>query len=485
MILKISAFLKNFNLLRKWTTLSVLTIATLPQCSEVEGKGRLAGDLRIEEGSEEHSIVFTIAGATLVIFVIGFPLGVSTVLLQKWRQINFLELRHRFESWTGAFTVKGMGFLWPTIVILRKVVLLLVSRLVTEPLQQYVLVSLVLTISYIFVSWLGPYRFRMVTNLEEFKLILALLTIGLGAILFAVSTLSDQPTFEGVELFLGVLVIIIQVFGILFTVSAALIVVPNVLREVYNLVMPKVVSVLNKICSRERCRRLCGTRDKGEKIIPHQSRPNVESDTTTEVASGALPATYESHLADVPTGTNTDAVLADEDSGVTLETETKKDSIRIGEVYHPGRGSDTGAGGLIDGGGVDGMGYISRSGVSDVDISEGAAETNFTERLEELEMSGAGDSDATRELYSGMGYTGRVSDTDIAEDAAETKFTERLEELEMPGFGDSADTGVADLTSELYGGISYTGRPRSVSDLGISEDAAESIFNERLEELEP
>ena len=223
------------------TSTTVTALQAYPH--EIDGRMRAYGDLTIVVGSSKHSILFTVAFSTLVVYVVGFPLVLTIVLLLKWRAGKFEELYHRFESLTspGTFLVQRLGFVWPPVLILRKVLLLLFSRFINDGMGQYLSVTLTLVVSYIAVTWIRPYRFKSLNNIEELKIGLSLVTVGLGAFLY---TVSEMSSFPNAEVFIPALVVAFQAFGLIAVLVAACFMLPRLLREIRNILIPKAARLL-------------------------------------------------------------------------------------------------------------------------------------------------------------------------------------------------------------------------------------------------
>ena len=114
----------------------------------IEGTRRSAGDLQVVVGSPRHNVLFGIALITLIIYVVGFPLVAAVMFFPKRRRGNFRELRNRFKSWMEGLSITRLGFLWPSIVLFRKLLLQLVTHFVGDGFDQYILVTSILVLSY-------------------------------------------------------------------------------------------------------------------------------------------------------------------------------------------------------------------------------------------------------------------------------------------------------------------------------------------------
>ena len=168
-------------------------------------------------------------------------------LVRKWKTGKIIELKYRFHSWTGAFSMQSVGFVWPTVVVFRKVFLLFTSRFITDPVDQYIVTTLVLCLSYGVLKWLHPYRFKSLNNLEELKLGLLLATIGVGAILYAAAELWEDHSSDNLDMFLTILVLLFQILGLIILIVATVLIVPRLFKFVRQVLIPKIKGVFTSI----------------------------------------------------------------------------------------------------------------------------------------------------------------------------------------------------------------------------------------------
>ena len=235
-----------FNQLHASVTATTLT-ALQTYRHEVEGSIRAYGDLTIVGNSARHNILLAVASVTLIVYVIGFPLVATILILLKWRAGNFEELHNRFRSWTGSFIMKRPGFVWPTVVIFRKLLLLIYSRFIDDAIQQFLFVTLTLTGSYALLTCMRPYRFTSLNNAEEMKIGLALVTAILGAILHSIGSSPVVASFTNADVLVESLILLVQIVGLIAVCLTLSLILPHVLYEFQNVFVPKVKALLKRV----------------------------------------------------------------------------------------------------------------------------------------------------------------------------------------------------------------------------------------------
>eukprot|EP01138_Halocafeteria_seosinensis_P011484 gb/GECG01011730.1/.p1 GENE.gb/GECG01011730.1/~~gb/GECG01011730.1/.p1 ORF type:complete len:2264 (+),score=212.61 gb/GECG01011730.1/:1-6792(+) len=246
-----------------YASVTEMTIASFRQYPhEIFSRERMWSDLSIEIGSSRQVVLFAVATATMVAFVFGFPVTTSIVLVRQLGNFasmsKTMEVYERYGNLIGGFRLSRKGYLWPTIVIVRKVLLLLISTFTSKPLEQLAFVTGILLVSYVMAELMSPYRVQSLTSLELGKLFFAFSTTCFGALLFALSG-DLRRTGETLKTLVEVLVVVTQVVVLVLAVSLAMSLLPaaysdarQYLDDTWN-AAKEWVKQLNCICCSHAC----------------------------------------------------------------------------------------------------------------------------------------------------------------------------------------------------------------------------------------
>ena len=198
---------------------------------QIEETTRVRGNLEIEVGMLRYNVLLVVSCITVSLFVFGFPLAVSGFLLKLWNERRYFELSRHYSSWTDGFLIRRVGFLWPTVVIFRKVFLVVVHQFMEAAIQQYLLVTVIIMMSFMVAVGIQPYRLRMVTVFEQVKLSVTLLSVALGAIFYVISTTTVKHALTEVLDVIPVLVLVFQGLLLLFFLWTIFLLAPKAWTE--------------------------------------------------------------------------------------------------------------------------------------------------------------------------------------------------------------------------------------------------------------
>ena len=198
---------------------------------------RMSMDLTIEVGSVRQEILFFVALVTVIIFVLGFPLGTMMFLYRKFQNISgetmATAMYHQYENLIGGFRLGNKAYLWPFFVILRKVLILLILTGFDRPVDQLAMITTVLLGSYMLASMINPYQIVGVTRLELVKLFLALSNSCFGALWFGISQGTQQASAPA-KITLQIFVLACQIVMVLFALLMGLVLLPKAYEDVYR-----------------------------------------------------------------------------------------------------------------------------------------------------------------------------------------------------------------------------------------------------------
>ena len=209
---------------------------------DIGSKERSSLDLTMETSGSRYKLLHSIAIASLVLFVLGYPLLIVGYYLKLHSMANTPEALKQFSKMTGGFNINGLGFLWETVVLTRKVALLLVVSFVTGPVAQLIWASATLIISVFLLAALMPYRKRFINYLQYIMILTGLVTLAIGFLMrVALDETGEQTKVDT----LSNIVLILQLTLILAALIVQASLAPKALRSMRTI-------LLNKL---PRCRR--------------------------------------------------------------------------------------------------------------------------------------------------------------------------------------------------------------------------------------
>ena len=211
-------------------TTAVLTIYENP----VRSTERLEVDISIEVGSTQHHILHLLAVISLITYVFGFPLGMATFLARKaWKlrrtRRGMQKLQKQFSELMSAFSTARYGFLWPQVVVIRKVFLVFISIYIVRPMDQLALVTFVLLTSCGFCVVLRPYIDRRGNYIQFISTVAAALTTGTGAVRYAIDNRSDTSAMWMVDVTFFIIQFVVAISIFLLILSTF----PKAVKTVY------------------------------------------------------------------------------------------------------------------------------------------------------------------------------------------------------------------------------------------------------------
>ena len=216
---------------------------------KIDSKERSALDLEMETTSSRYKLLEGIAITSLIVFVIGYPAFTVAYYIKLYSKAHTPEALKTFSKVTGGFRVNGHGFLWETIVITRKLALLLVVAFVNGPIPQLILSSTTLILSVFLLAVLMPYKKALVNHLQYLMILTCLVSICIGFLMSLARDVTNEP--EKVDALSNV-VFALQLSLFLIAVITTL------------TMMPKAVEAL-KVILREKLPRCIGTCRKKER----------------------------------------------------------------------------------------------------------------------------------------------------------------------------------------------------------------------------
>ena len=158
--------------------------------NELDSKERSSMDLTMETSSSRYKLLQSIAIMSLIIIVIGYPILTTIYYLKLYSKAETPEALEQFGRTAGGFNVNSFGFLWESVVIIRKVTLLLVVYFVSGAVAQLILASTALIISLFLLSFMLPYKTRFVNYLQYIMILTCLVTLAIGFLIRV--TLDEQ-----------------------------------------------------------------------------------------------------------------------------------------------------------------------------------------------------------------------------------------------------------------------------------------------------
>lgn len=147
-------------------TLRLFAVYSVP----IDSTKRAEWDLTIRTESSKYRQLQILAIVTLTLFVIGYPCITLFYYMRRHMQVRSPQELWSFVKLTGEFRVNGMGFMWESIVVLRKLSLLLVAQFVEGAYAQLVYTVMILTLSLITMGLVLPYR-KTIVNIVQYLMI--------------------------------------------------------------------------------------------------------------------------------------------------------------------------------------------------------------------------------------------------------------------------------------------------------------------------
>ena len=245
-------------------TLRVFAVYPVP----IESTKRAELDLAIETDSSQYRQLQGMAIVSLLGFVIGYPCVTLLYYLRRHKQSQSSEEMWSFIKLTGEYRVNGYGFLWETIVVLRKLSLLLVTQFVEGPLSQFVYTTMILTVSLFALASILPYRKRVV-NFVQYLMTYTCLSNSCFGFMMAMFL---QQSASRSDTRLQQLSHAVALFQILFLLSLILAI---------TSLTPKAAKAIQKLISK--CRLYCAARKQADNETEMKSLRNDEIIHLTEL----------------------------------------------------------------------------------------------------------------------------------------------------------------------------------------------------------
>ena len=187
-----SSFARSAKLVMNLIHMSV-TNATLEVFNvypiKIDSKERSNIDLTIETSSSQYKLLQRIAVASLIVVVIGYPVITTVYYSKLFSKAKTPEALEQFSRISGGFNINNLGFLWESVVIIRKVALLLVASFVIGPVAQFIWASTTLIVSLFLLAFMLPYKTRFVNYLQYIMILTGLITLTIG---FLIKVTLDQ-----------------------------------------------------------------------------------------------------------------------------------------------------------------------------------------------------------------------------------------------------------------------------------------------------
>ena len=193
-------------------------------------------DLTMETSSSRHKLLRSIAIVSLVITVIGYPLLNIGYYLNLYSKAKTVEAFEQLSKVAGGFNVNRFGFLWESVVIIRKVALLLVVSFVTGPMAQLTWASTTLIVSVFLLAVLMPYKKKLVNYLQYIMILTSLVTLAIGFLIRV--TLDAKGEQANIDTFSNV-VFVLQLTLLLTAVIVQVSMAPKALKGLYIIVSSK------------------------------------------------------------------------------------------------------------------------------------------------------------------------------------------------------------------------------------------------------
>ena len=235
------------------TTMSVLTVYENP----IQSSRRLSVDLSIEVGSAQYFTLYVIAIIALTVFVFGFPFAMVTFFLRKsWiarrTRRGIQKLQRQFSDVMSGLSAQRYGFLWPQILVIRKMILVFIGISATRPMDQLAMVTCVLLLSYGISVALRPYIDKRGNYIQFVCTVAAALTAGTGGLRYAVSNRADRSAIWMVD----VTFLVIQ----FVVVVSVLVVIASLFPRTVRIVYAEFIQVLETVARSCRQCMLCTKR---------------------------------------------------------------------------------------------------------------------------------------------------------------------------------------------------------------------------------
>lgn len=185
----------------------------------IDGKERSSIDLTITTDSSRYRLLEGLAIASLITFVIGYPLTTILYRTRLYMKAQTTESLEKFMKSTGDFRANGFGFLWESVTLIRKIALLLVVSFVSGPVPQLTWVTTIFVISIFILAILMPYRKHSVNYLQYFMIFICVATVFFGFLMRLIrdgeAELSDTQALSNSAITLqGIFLLLSGILGI-------------------------------------------------------------------------------------------------------------------------------------------------------------------------------------------------------------------------------------------------------------------------------
>lgn len=199
---------------------------------KIHSSERLRSDISFVAGSQEYWNLLIASSATLVIFVFGFPVTMAIYFHYRYHTIKDGKDRQLFQKLIPGFRMNEAAFLFPVIEMLRKTCVLVISIFVPRAYEQFTTATAVLILSFGIVWAISPYRVKALTYVDLFKVVSAIVTCYLGALLHADGE-SDAPWITGAVIAVQITVFVVYIVVLIYIIPAA-----------YNSILAKILPMI-------------------------------------------------------------------------------------------------------------------------------------------------------------------------------------------------------------------------------------------------
>ena len=198
---------------------------------KIDSRQRSSMDLTMETSSSQYKLLQGIAIASLILIVIGYPLVTIVYCLKLYSNAKTPKALESLSKMTGELNVNGLGFLWDSVVVLRKVALLLAASFVTDPMAQMIWASGVLMSSVLLLAVLMPYKKRIVNYLQYVMILTVFSTLSIG---FMIQATLDETGDQSKVDFLSNIVLGLQLTFLVMVLTVQVSMAPKALKSTYR-----------------------------------------------------------------------------------------------------------------------------------------------------------------------------------------------------------------------------------------------------------
>ena len=204
---------------------------------EINFSKRAQLDLTMKIESTEYKLLRIIALASLIVYVLGYPLFTMVYYLRRYYRIQTEEELRKFVDLTGGFRVTGFGFLWESITVIRKIALLIIAEFVHGPVRQLTWTTTTLAVSCFVFAAIMPYKKKFVSYLQYLMVFITIMNAGMGfmAALIRERREGIRTTGEALSNFVLGAQVLLFVFALFITMTM----IPKAFKAVHTLVSDK------------------------------------------------------------------------------------------------------------------------------------------------------------------------------------------------------------------------------------------------------